>query len=60
MNLKEPNIPEEMYRFTLLLISTFKEIDRKNHDIDGSVLIFLPGIFEIGRLRSHLVEHPEA
>lgn len=58
MNLKDPNIPEEMYKFTLLLISSFKGID-KNRD-NGSVLIFLPGIFEIGRLRSHLAEHRDA
>lgn len=53
VNLKEPNIPEEMYKFTLMLISTFKN-DK------GSILVFLPGIFEIGRLRSHLVEHADA
>lgn len=59
MNPRQPGITDEMYRFTLLLISGLEQVDKKNAD-KGSILVFLPGIYEIGRLRTFLMDHREA
>lgn len=41
-----------MYRLTLRLI---KNLEKESHK-SASILIFLPGIFEIGRLHTTLTE----
>lgn len=63
-----PNISEQMYRCALRLIVFFERIDRMHSAEEGiddetyekkpkpTVLIFLPGIFEIKQMYSRLEE----
>lgn len=51
-----PGIPEILYRLTAKLITSFKNIDDEPHVL-SSVLIFLPGIFEINCLHSALKDY---
>lgn len=55
---RNPGISDEMYKLAVMLVAHMKDVDKK--DENGSVLIFLPGIFEIGRLRTLLMEHQDA
>lgn len=57
INWQQPNISEEMYKVALYLISKMKTICPEPDDNLSSILVFLPGIFEIGRLRNILVDH---
>lgn len=51
-----PSIPEILYTLTPKLITSFKNIDDDPHVL-SSVLIFLPGIFEITCLHSALKDY---
>lgn len=57
-DLHRPGISDEMYKLAVMLISNMKTIDKNNEN--GSILVFLPGIYEIGILRTLLMEHREA
>lgn len=59
-----PGISEDMYRLAVSLIQNMKAIssDPNAYEPDessklSSVLIFLPGIYEIGQMRNYLIEH---
>lgn len=63
-----PEISEQMYRCALRLIALFERVDRIHSEIDGidsrtyekspkpTILIFLPGIFEIKQMYQRLEE----
>lgn len=55
MSYDHPGISDDMYRLTLRVI---KNLD-KGADKSASILIFLPGIYEIGRLHTILSEYLE-
>lgn len=54
----KPAITDDMYNIVRSLIRKIKflEIEENSHQTYGSILIFLPGIFEIGRLYTILDE----
>ena len=63
-----PEISEQMYRCALRLIALFERVDRIHSEVDGidsqtyerspkpTILIFLPGIFEIKQMYQRLEE----
>ncbi|XP_055302653.1 probable ATP-dependent RNA helicase spindle-E [Sitodiplosis mosellana] len=57
---KQPGITDEMYKLALLLITNIKGIDRETDTGLSSILIFLPGIYEIGRFRTKLMEYAQS
>lgn len=60
INWKQPGISDEMFKLALLLITNIKGIDRDCDIGLSSILIFLPGIYEIGRLRTILMEYAKS
>lgn len=60
--LDEPGIDDELYSMAVNLIIQFENIDAEEYSMfqhgmkNPTVLIFLPGINEINRMRSELME----
>lgn len=58
MNLKwdKPSIPDDLYDFVPAFIQaqTSRESADENGNLLASILIFLPGIYEIGRMHAAL------
>lgn len=57
INWQQPNISDEMYKVALYLISKMKTICPETDENLSSILVFLPGIYEIGRLRNILTDY---
>lgn len=55
MSYEHPGISEEMYKIALTLIRNIE----KESDKSASILMFLPGIFEIGRMHTVLTDYAE-
>lgn len=55
----KPSITDDMYQIVRTLIRKISvlEIEENNYQTCGSILIFLPGIFEISRLYTILDEY---
>lgn len=49
-----------MYKLAFYLITSIKGIDRESDIGLPSILVFLPGIYEIGRFRTILMAHAES
>lgn len=56
LNWDTPGISEHLYRSTLKIIRSFEDMDREEQ-ILPSILIFLPGIYEIGCMHTALKEY---
>lgn len=56
----QAGISDEMYQLALKLIRNLKGICPEQDNKLSSILVFLPGIYEIGRLRNILVEYIES
>lgn len=53
----QPGISDEMYKVAFNLIRNMRTICPEPDENLSSILVFLPGIYEIGRLRNILHEH---
>ncbi|XP_031619138.1 probable ATP-dependent RNA helicase spindle-E [Contarinia nasturtii] len=60
LNFKQPGISDGMYKIAQMLVRNLKNIDKDPEIHLSAVLIFLPGIYEIGRFRTLLMDCPEA
>lgn len=61
MSYDEPNISDDMYKLAMKLVILMKRFDEDSKDelagVLPTVLVFLPGINEILKMESILVEH---
>lgn len=57
-----PGISDDMYKLALTLIKNAKTMDTSTNAEAGlpSILVFLPGIYEIGRMRTYLTDYAES
>lgn len=60
INWKQPGISDEMFKVALLIIQKMKHFDNECEINSSSILVFLPGIYEIGRFRNILMEYAES
>ncbi|XP_055295310.1 probable ATP-dependent RNA helicase spindle-E [Sitodiplosis mosellana] len=56
----QPGISDEMYKVAFYLIKRMKTICKETDDNLSSILVFLPGIYEIGRMRNILYEYTQS
>lgn len=54
-----PGISDDMYKLALALMRSAKGIDKTPDAEAGSILVFLPGIYEIGRMRTVITDYLE-
>lgn len=58
--MKKPGISDDMFKYAVKLITRIGHLDDADENDDGppgTILVFLPGIHEIGQLSNLLTEH---